>query len=106
MGITEFTVKLGPKPKRIVAQAQKCGLEPIALKSINATIILDVSLELLDGSGTAHRVEPKQYGPFLKYLKRYKIPFEWAGGYTAILIATDQPWPENVDVYWRGNDVV
>ena len=72
--------------QNVIKQAQKAGLSYRMAAMSNGEAGLFVSLEYTDETGRA-RIYPQNIeAALLKYLKRYKIPFEYRGNYTSLLI--------------------
>ena len=73
----------------IQKKANACGLQSrqVALTSGNTGIF--VSYEYEDEYGQARLHPLKVTLPFERYLKRYKIPYEYRANYTSILILGD-----------------
>ena len=73
------------KPKSIQRQAQKLGLttrrEQLTGGDVGVFILLE---QVIDG--TARPVDEKAHDAMVKYLSRYKVPHEYRGNYTSILI--------------------
>ena len=73
------------KPKSIQRQAQKLGLttrrEQLTGGDIGVFILLE---QVIDGR--ARPVSEEAHNTMIKYLSRYKVPYEYRGNYTSIII--------------------
>ena len=73
------------KPKSIQRQAQKLGLTTRREHLTGGDLGVFISLEQVTG-GTARPVSPEVTGALIRYLEQYKVPYEYRGNYTSILI--------------------
>ena len=74
------------KLQTIERKARALGLETRICRMTGGYDGLFINYERVDEYGQARRLSVHETAPLEKYLKRYNVPFEYRGHYTAILI--------------------
>ena len=72
--------------KNIERKAHALGLETRIYRMTGGYDGLFINYERVDEYGQARRLSVHETAPLEKYLARYKIPWEYRGHYTSILI--------------------